>query len=102
MKKVVFGLFLSGVLASFAFGHTPVMNCFDNGDESVNCEASFSNGESVNGVTFRVIQDGKIIIENKFGEDGTVTFKKPSGDYEAQFDAGKGHQVIVKSKDISK
>ena len=35
-------------------------------------------------------------------ENGDATFKKPSGDYTVILDAGEGHEVYIKSKDISK
>lgn len=98
MKKIVLA---SLVFASSLFGHTALMSCFDNGDGTVTCEGGFSDGSSASGVKFKIIQKGKTIIKGKFSEDSDFTFKKPSGDYEAVFDAGEGHKVHVKSKEIA-
>ncbi|MCK9162323.1 MAG: hypothetical protein GX118_07090 [Arcobacter butzleri] len=96
-KKIFFTL---GLLSSFAFGHTALMSCFDNGDGSVTCEGGFSDGSSASGTNFRVEQGGNTIIEGRFDEDSEFTFDKPDGGYIAIFDAGEGHQVKVDSKNI--
>lgn len=97
MKKTIFGLLIA---SSFAFGHTALMSCFDNGDGSVTCEGGFSDGSSSSGTVFKVEQNGKVVIEGKFDADSEFTFKKPSGDYNAVLDAGEGHKVYVSSKNI--
>lgn len=74
-----------------AFAHTALMSYIDNGD-----------GSSASGVEFKVLQDGKVVIEGKFDKDSMYTFKKPEGEYKARMFAGEGHEVIVESKDISK
>ncbi|QKF86520.1 hypothetical protein CBLAS_1353 [Campylobacter blaseri] len=98
MKKILFASILA---ASSVFAHTALMSCFDNGDSTITCEGGFSDGSSANGVIFKVIQNGKTLEEGKFNEDSEFTFKKPEGEYEAHFDAGEGHKVIVKSSDIA-
>lgn len=98
MKKI---LLISVALATFAFGHSATMNCFDNGDGTITCEGGFSDGSSASGVGFRVVQDGKVLTETKFNEDSEFTFKVPSGKYEAHLDAGEGHKIILKSQDIN-
>lgn len=98
MKKI---LFASVLLASSVFGHTALMSCFDNGDNTITCEGGFSDGSTAKGVKFKVLQNDKIIVEGKMNEDSEYTFDKPKGDFEALFDAGPGHQVTVKSGDIS-
>lgn len=98
MKKI----FLLTILfaANSLFAHTALMSCFDNGDGSITCEGGFSDGSSANGVKFKLIQNDKIILEEKFDEDSEFTFKKPNGDFTALFDAGEGHKVSVRSSDI--
>lgn len=98
MKKMLLALIF---VSSSMFAHTALMSCFDNGDGTITCEGGFSDGSSANGVIFKVIQNGKTIIDGKFNEDSEFTFKKPEGEYEAQFDAGEGHKVVVKSSDIA-
>ena len=99
MKKILFTL---AVLASSAFAHSAIMNCFDNADGTVTCEGGFSDGSSSSGVAFVIEQNGKTIFETKMSENGDATCKKPSGDYTVILDAGEGHEVYIKSKDISK
>ncbi|RAX51705.1 hypothetical protein CCY99_08510 [Helicobacter sp. 16-1353] len=100
IKKIFISLLVMGFSSSL-FAHSALMNCFDNGDETVTCEGGFSDGSSANGVKFAIVQNGKSIISGKFGEDSSYTFKKPNGTYEAHLDAGEGHKVVVKSKDIA-
>lgn len=98
MKKILLGL---AFFASSMFAHSAIMSCFDNGDNTVTCEGGFSDGSSASGVKFYVLKDGKKVHEAKMSEDSEVTFKKPSGDYKVVFDAGEGHQVIIKGSDIT-
>ncbi|MFA7083869.1 MAG: hypothetical protein WC141_04965 [Arcobacteraceae bacterium] len=98
MKRVILSLAL---FTSSLFAHSAIMSCFDNGDGSITCEGGFSDGSSASGVNFKVEQNGKTIFEAKMSEDSEVTFKKPSSQYSAVFDAGEGHQVYVKGSDIT-
>lgn len=98
LKKM---LVASVLLSSSLFAHSAIMSCFDNGDGTVTCEGGFSDGSSASGVKFRIEENGKAIISDKMSEDSEFTFKKPSGDYNAVFDAGEGHQVYVNGKDIT-
>ncbi len=98
MKKVLFG---SLFIVSSLFSHTALMSCFDNGDGTVTCEGGFSDGSSASGVNFSIIQNGIAIEDGKMDQYSEFTFKKPNGGYEAIFDAGEGHQVIIKGADIA-
>ncbi len=87
--------------ASLAMAHTPLCNCFDNGDGNVTCEGGFSDGSSAAGVQMTVLdKDGKPILEGKMNEFSEFTFKKPSEDYTVRFFAGEGHEVKIESKNI--
>ncbi len=97
-KLVIASLFIANSL----FAHTALMSCFDNGDGSITCEGGFSDGSSASGTKFRVEQNSKTVVEGKMSSNSEFTFKKPDGDFVAVFDAGEGHQVHVKSKDIAK
>lgn len=88
-------------IASSMFAHTALMSCFDNGDGSVTCEGGFSDGSSASGVAIKVMQDKKVVVEGKLSKDSDFTFKKPKGEYEVELNAGEGHQVNVKSKEIT-
>jgi len=103
MKKMMIVLTLAALLAftGQAFAHSPLMSCFDNGDNTVTCEGGFSDGSSAAGVKLH-IKDGKDkpVLETRMNEDSEVTFDKPAGSYVVIFDAGEGHTVEVNGADI--
>ncbi|MEA3279410.1 MAG: hypothetical protein U9Q38_02245 [Thermodesulfobacteriota bacterium] len=95
---LVFGLFMAGQ----ALAHTPLCSCYDNGDGTITCEGGFSDGSSAAGVEIRALNStGKVIIKGRMTEDSEFTFKKPSGDYKVEFDAGPGHVVEVPGSEIT-
>lgn len=98
IKKTIFTL---AFIASSAFGHSALMNCFDNGDETITCEGGFSDGSSSSGVVFVIEQNGKTVFETKMNDNSEVTFKKPQGEFTAILDAGEGHEVYIENKDIN-
>lgn len=97
-KTAAFVLFLA--FSTSGFAHTAIMSCFDNGDGTVTCEGGFSDGSSASGVKIHIKQKGKTITTAKMSEDSDFTFKKPSGEYSVQMDAGEGHKVDINGKDI--
>ncbi|NDV19053.1 hypothetical protein GO013_06420 [Pseudodesulfovibrio sp. JC047] len=103
MKKLMICLTLAAMVAfsGQAFAHSPLMSCFDNGDNTVTCEGGFSDGSSASGVKMHIKDgDGKTILETKMNEDSECTFDKPAGTYMVLFDAGEGHRVEVNGADI--
>ncbi len=103
MKKLMIVLTLAAMLAfaGQAFAHSPLMSCFDNGDNTVTCEGGFSDGSSAAGVKMHIKDgDGKSIKEIKMNEDSECTFDKPAGTYIVIFDAGEGHTVELNGADI--
>jgi hypothetical protein len=100
MKKTLIILMACLLTTTSAFAHTALMSCFDEGDGTITCEGGFSDGSSASGVNFYVLSGDKKILETKMSEFSEVNFEKPSGDYQAVFDAGEGHQVYVDGKDI--
>ena len=106
MKKTFLSLLVGLVLALFLVtlsnAHTPLCSCTDEGDGTILCEGGFSDGSSAAGVKIQVVDpNGKVIIDGKMNEDSEFTFKKPTGPYKVQFDAGPGHIVEVDGKDIT-
>ncbi|OYQ71775.1 hypothetical protein B9T11_02115 [Wohlfahrtiimonas chitiniclastica] len=101
MKKQALTLAALLTLSPFAMAHTALLSCFDEGDQTITCEGGFSDGSSASGVKFLVVQAGKNIVETKFNELNSVNFSKPEGDYEAIFDAGDGHNIVIKSSNIN-
>ena len=103
MKKTMIVLTLAAMVAfaGQAFAHSPLMSCFDNGDNTVTCEGGFSDGSSAAGVKVHVKDgSGASIIEAKMNQDSEVTFDKPDGDYKVVFDSGEGHSVEIDGADI--
>lgn len=103
MRKKILALLLGAALcvfASVAFAHTPILNCYMDGDMVV-CEGGFSNGASAAGVQMTVRDANKnVILEAKLDDLGMWSFKRPEGDFEVEFNAGPGHVVVVQSADI--
>lgn len=89
-------------LASSSYAHTALMNCMENSDAIIGCEAGFSDGSSATGVPLKVVQDGKVVFETKFDQNSEVSFKKPQGEYTVVFDGGDGHTLTIQSKSILK
>lgn len=89
------------LMATAAHAHSPLCDCFDNGDGTVLCEGGFSDGSSAAGVRMVVLDgEGKVLIESKMDDNSEFTFDKPEGDYAVQFDAGDGHTVEINGADI--
>ncbi|MGV3592639.1 MAG: hypothetical protein ACO1PZ_13200, partial [Gammaproteobacteria bacterium] len=69
---------LSSFAALPAHAHTPLFDCFDNGDETLTCEGGFSDGSSAAGVSIRVLDaQGKVLEQGELGEDGSILLKRP-------------------------
>ncbi len=88
--------------ASLALAHTPLCSCWDNGDGTVSCEGGFSDGSSAKGVAMYVKdKNGNEIVKGKINDQSEFSFKKPAtNDYTVLFDAGEGHRIEIKGKDI--
>lgn len=102
MKKVWVASLLVGVVSSSLLAHTALMNCFDNGDGTIGCEAGYSDGSSASGVPLKVLQNGKTVYEVKMDKNSEATFKKPEGEYRVILDGGDGHAVSIQSSAILK
>ncbi|MEF2232167.1 MAG: hypothetical protein V3571_14640 [Pseudodesulfovibrio sp.] len=103
MKKLTIVLTLAAVLAlaGQAIAHSPLMSCFDNGDNTITCEGGFSDGSSAAGVKIHIKgADGSVIEEAKMNQDSECTFNKPASGYVVVFDAGEGHTVEINGADI--
>ncbi len=104
MKRLVLGIVLTALVlfaAGQAFAHTPLCDCFDNGDGTVTCEGGFSDGSSAAGVALSVLDgNGKVLVTGAMDDTSSFEFKKPEGDYMVKFDAGEGHSVEINGADI--
>lgn len=102
MHKITSFLF-TGLLMCFssAQAHTPLFDCFDNGDDTITCEGGFSDGSSAEGINVRVVDlQGKVLAQKVMGADGSVSFDLPNEEYSVIFAAGEGHSITIFSDDI--
>lgn len=90
------------VLASGpALAHNPMCECEPVGSDQIKCTGGFSDGSGAPGVTLDVIgYDEQALVASKLGEDSTLTFKRPTGEFYVLFDAGPGHVVEIDHADI--
>jgi len=87
--------------ATFAHAHTPLFDCFDNGDETITCEGGFSDGASAQGVVIRLLDaQGKVLQQGELDAAGSITMAKPKGEYSVTFTAGADHSITVLGDDI--
>lgn len=94
-------LLLSFGHALTAQAHTPLFDCFDNGDETLTCEGGFSDGSSAAGVSIRVLDaQGKVLEQGELDADGSIMLKRPSGEFSVVFAAGEEHSITVLGDDI--
>ena len=96
------GLLLGLALCTLpASAHTPICNCYDNGDDTITCEGGFSDGASAAGVPIRVVDEReRVLLNGEMAEDSTYTFDKPGEEFHVVFDAGQSHLVTIYSADI--
>ena len=91
---------LLGVL-SVAQAHTPICDCYDNGDDTITCEGGFSDGASAAGIPMRVFDsNGRILIEGAMSDRSDFTFDKPDGNFRVEFEGGDGHLIQIDGRDI--
>lgn len=89
------------VLARPAIAHSPICNCYDNGDGTVTCEGGFSDGASAEGVAMRVVDESdRVLLTGEMDTASTYTFDLPDGEFHVIFDAGMSHIVTIFSGDI--
>jgi len=99
---IVTGLTLSVVFATrMALAHSPICDCFDNGDGTVTCEGGFSDGASAAGVSIRVVDArDRVLIDAEMQSDSSFSFAKPDEEFHVIFDAGQNHLVTIYGGDI--
>ena len=92
---------LAALAGTSAQAHTPLFDCFDNGDKTITCEGGFSDGASAEGVDIRVLDaQGKVLDQGKLDVKGSITLSKPAGQYSVTFTAGADHSITVLGDDI--
>lgn len=96
-------LAFAGVIlcSSFSQAHAPLFDCFNEDDNTVVCEAGFSDGASAEGIEIRLLNaQGRVLEQKELGKDGSVTFKRPDEEFSVVFSAGEGHVITVIGDDI--
>lgn len=94
-------LLLSFICALPAQAHTPLFDCFDNGDDTITCEGGFSDGSSAAGVAIRVLDaQGKVLEQGELDSAGSIMLKRPSGEFSVVFASGEEHSLTVLGDDI--
>jgi hypothetical protein len=94
------------LLLAFAGGgvvsaHTPICDCYDNGDDTITCEGGFSDGGTAVGVAMRVVDTtGRVLIEGAMSDNSDFTFAKPDVDFLVEFEGGEGHVIQIDGRDI--
>ena len=89
------------VATQVASAHTPICDCYDNGDNTITCEGGFSDGGTAVGVPMRILDGaGKILIEGVMTDQSDFTFTKPDGNYHVEFEGGAGHVIQIDGRDI--
>ena len=100
------GMAALALLLSFGWGlnaqaHTPLFDCFDNGDDTITCEGGFSDGSSAAGVSIRVLDaQGKVLEQGELDAAGSIKLKRPGGEFSVVFAAGEEHSITVLGDDI--
>lgn len=99
-RSAYIGIFALLAIAP-AGAHSPICNCYDNGDGSITCEGGFSDGASAAGVAIRILDDNeRILIDAQMDSLGSFTFPVPNEEFHVVFDAGQNHNVTVYKEDI--
>lgn len=100
-RLAIVGVAALMTISGQVYAHSPLLNCFDNGDKTITCEGGFSDGSSATGVKMRVKSAaGKVLIKGNMSQDSEFSFNKPAGTYTVAFDAGAGHIVEINGDDI--
>lgn len=100
-RKLDFAAVLAVAATGAAFAHTPICDCYDNGDDTITCEGGFSDGGTAVGVPMRVVDaSGRVLIEGVMGDNSDFTFAKPAVDFLVEFEGGEGHIIQIDGRDI--
>lgn len=94
-------LLAAGIICLPSHAHSPLFDCFDNGDGTVTCEGAFSDGADAAGVGIRVeAANGRILMQGMMDEASSYTFNMPDQEYSVYFEAGEGHEIVLFGDDI--
>ncbi len=106
MKKIILSTALAASLiipsmASVAMAHSPIFDCFDNGDGTVTCQGGFSDGSSASGVKVHLHDAAGNVVETlTLDANSEITIDKPADAYALELDAGEGHSIVIDGANI--
>lgn len=101
IKNILLSTFVYMFSLPVAMAHSPICDCYDNGDGTVTCEGGFSDGSSATGVAIRVVNtQGRVLLVGKMDDKSSYSYNKPAEEYHVIFDAGDNHTVTIYSEDI--
>lgn len=88
-------------VSAYSQAHSPLFDCFDNGDDTITCEGGYSDGASAEGVDIQVIDArGKVLEQGTLDAEGAIVLKKPTSEYTVVFEPGSEHSLSVIGDDI--
>ena len=91
-KKLLFITLLHSLL----FGHTLLLNVFDNEDNTITVEGVFNTGEMAVGALIRLeaLNTGNVLYKKRLPDESELTIDIPKEPYQIVLDGGPGHQVV--------
>ncbi len=99
-QYALFLLPLAGMV-QLAYAHSPICDCYDNGDNTITCEGGFTDGGAAVGVAMRIFDAaGKVLTEGVMSDQSDFTFTKPDGNFRVEFQGGVGHVIQIDGRDI--
>jgi len=110
-NKILF-ILMSFLIPVFVFGHSLLLNVFDNDDNTISVEGIFNTGELAPGAEIRIesLLTGEVLYKARLPDESELIINIPKEPYQVVLDGGPGHQVIKEgiepkdgfSKNISK
>ena len=100
-RQFAFLLLPLAAVGQLTYAHTPICDCYDNGDNTITCEGGFSDGGTAAGIPMRIIDGaGKLLIDGAMSAQSDFTFTKPDGNFRVEFEGGDGHIIQIDGRDI--
>jgi hypothetical protein len=91
------------VLAQPGGAHSPLLACYDEGEEQVTCEGGYSDGAPAAGQTIRVLTPARrLILEARFDRSNTYKFRKPVTAFLVEFEGDSSHLATFDGEDLIK
>lgn len=84
-----------------ALAHAPIIACYDEGDDTIYCEAGYSDGASSEGQVVRVMSaEGRLLIESAFNAAGAFLFDRPDTPFFVEFVGDGTHQAVFHEDEL--